>query len=132
MRSVLLIALISATVFGQDAQDAVRKGEQVFAKTCSTGYCHGPRGTAGGAPRLAARGFDQGFIATTVARGVPNTGMRGFAGALSNADLAAVVAYVATLNGIASPAMPAAAAGRGAGSAPSLSADAIRGRALFS
>jgi mono/diheme cytochrome c family protein len=131
MRLVLFFALGSTAVFGQDVQDAVRKGEQIFAKTCSTGYCHGPRGTAGGAPRLVARGFDQGFIATTVARGVPSTGMRGFAGELSNADLAAVVAYVATLNGIASPTIPAGTAGRGAAS-PSLSADAVRGSALFS
>src|SRR5215471_3118562 len=130
MRSVLLIALVSTVAFSQDVQDTVRKGEQIFAKTCSTGYCHGPRGTAGGAPRLAARGFDQGFIATTVARGVPGTGMRAFTGTLSNADLAAVVAYVATLNGINNPTVPAVTAGRGA--APSLSADAERGSAAFS
>jgi len=126
-----LFVAASALVFGQNAQDVIRQGEEVFAKSCSTGYCHGPRGIAGGAPRLAGRGFDQTFIGTTVARGVPGTGMPAFAGTLANPDLAAVVAYVATLNGIANPSV-ATGAGRGAASGPTLSAGEARGRALFS
>ena len=42
------------------AQDLAR-GEQVFAKTCATGYCHGVKGQSSGAPRLAGRGFDRGL-----------------------------------------------------------------------
>ena len=38
-----------------------------------------------------------------VARGIPGTGMRSFATVLSRPDLVAVVAYVATLNGVANP-----------------------------
>ena len=26
------------------AQNAIQRGEQVFAKTCATGYCHGVEG----------------------------------------------------------------------------------------
>ena len=29
------------------------RGAEVYIKSCATGYCHGVKGTAGGAPRLA-------------------------------------------------------------------------------
>jgi mono/diheme cytochrome c family protein len=110
--------------------DVLKQGEQVFAKTCATGYCHGVRGGPSAAPRLAGRGFDQAHINRVVMSGVPETGMRSFATALSRPDLVAVVAYVATLNGITDPNIggggPAAAA-----SGPVLAGDAARGARLF-
>jgi mono/diheme cytochrome c family protein len=99
-------------------------GEKIFNQTCATGYCHGSKGATGGAPRLAARGFDQAYINTTIARGIPGTAMPAFGSKLSRNDLTAVAVYVAALNGIA-----------GTGAAPpvrALSPDAIRGRELFS
>ena len=81
----------------------VKQGEEVFSKTCATGYCHGVRGGPSGAPRLAARGFDQAYISKVVTQGVPDTGMASFSTRLSPPDLIAVIAYVATLNGIANP-----------------------------
>lgn len=107
---------------------SAQNGEDVFAKTCGAGYCHGPKGAGGGAPRLSARGFDQAFIANTVARGVPGTAMPAFATSLSRPELAAVVAYVATLNGIVSPPMGSAAPEP---PAPTLSPEAAIGRDLF-
>ncbi|HYR90635.1 MAG TPA: c-type cytochrome [Terriglobia bacterium] len=104
---------------------AQQDGEQVFGKSCATGYCHGPKGTAGGAPRLAARGFDQAFIASVVNRGVPGTAMQGFANTLSRPELAAVIAYVASLNGVSNSTAPAAAP-------VAVSGEAARGRELFS
>ncbi len=92
-------ALVFFIALSCAAQDVVKHGEQVFAITCATGYCHGPRGGASGAPRLAGRGFNQAYINGVVLRGVAGTGMPSFAAVLSKADLAAVVAYVATLNG---------------------------------
>jgi mono/diheme cytochrome c family protein len=107
-------------------------GEKVFAQSCATGYCHGERGLPAGAPRLAGRGFDQTYITNTVMRGLPGTAMPAFGTSLSRADLTAVVAYVATLNGITNPSINL---GPGPGSAgppePALSAEAERGRALF-
>src|SRR5690348_7496403 len=100
MKWVLLLLGMAAMTH---AQDLVKQGEAVFAKSCATGYCHGARGTNGGAPRLAARGFDQGFIANTVQRGISGTAMPAFGSTLSRADLNAVIAYVASLNGIANP-----------------------------
>jgi mono/diheme cytochrome c family protein len=127
-RPLLLFALPALAVFSQ-AQDLVKQGEAIFSKSCATGYCHGARGTNGGAPRLAARGFDQTFIANTVAGGIPNTAMPVFGTTLSRADLNAVVAYVASLNGvtnlITSSGPPGAVAAK-------LTGDAAHGRDLFS
>jgi mono/diheme cytochrome c family protein len=128
MKSVLLITAVAAlAAHVVSAQDIVKQGEGVFNKSCATGYCHGSRGTAGGAPRLAARGFDQAFINNTVQRGVPNTAMPAFGVVLSRADVTAVVAYVASLNGIAitTPAISATPTSR-------LSGDASAGLNLFS
>jgi len=87
----------------QNVQEAVKRGEQIFNRTCATGYCHGPKGQPGGAPRLAGRGFDQDFIFNTVTHGVPGTGMVPFTKTLTRAEVVAVVAYVATLNDITNP-----------------------------
>jgi mono/diheme cytochrome c family protein len=99
MRSALLFLIIPALGWSQSS------GEKVFAQSCATGYCHGAKGAPAGAPRLAGRGFDQAYINNTVLRGLPGTAMPAFGTTLSRADLAAVVAYVATLNGIANPSM---------------------------
>lgn len=118
MKTLSVLFLISAIAFAQ-------QGEKIFKQTCATGYCHGARGEAGGAPRLAGRGFDQDYITTTIAGGIPGTAMQGFGKTLTRSDLAAVAGYVAALNGITNNtgiAQPAKA----------LSADAVRGRELFS
>jgi len=129
-RTVVLCALalsaLAAHSRAQNPADVVKQGEQVFAKTCATGYCHGIRGGASGAPRLAGRGFNQAYVNNVVTRGILDTAMASFAGRLSPQDIAAVVAYVATLNGIANPAVPTNAA-RG----PALTGDAARGSQLF-
>jgi mono/diheme cytochrome c family protein len=132
MKGVLLALAIGGFAQAQNLDDVVKRGETVFASTCATGYCHGSKGAAGGAPRLAARGFDQAYIAGTVARGVSGTAMPAFANTLLRPDFNAVVAYLATLNGIANPSV-----GDRAGASPvraeaRLSAEAARGRALFS
>jgi mono/diheme cytochrome c family protein len=130
--SLAFLALMwPALAWSQNTQDVLKQGEQVFNMRCATGYCHGARGTPAGAPRLAARGFDQAFISDTVSHGVPGTAMSAFEKILSPAELTAVVAYVATLNGIANPDLnmaqaPAQPAG------PTLSPEAARGRELFS
>jgi len=127
-RGLLLFALAALATFSQ-AQDLVKQGEAVFGKSCATGYCHGARGANGGAPRLSARGFDQAFINNTVTGGVPGTAMPAFGTTLSRADLTAVVAYVASLNGVTNP------LNNSRPSSPAivkLSGYAARGRDLFS
>jgi mono/diheme cytochrome c family protein len=126
MKWVLLLA-IPVLGWSQSA------GEKVFAQSCATGYCHGARGTAAGAPRLAGRGFDQTYITSTIQRGLPGTAMPAFGSTLSRADLIAVITYVANLNGIDNPLITLGPGGpEPSGPAePALSPEAERGRALF-
>jgi mono/diheme cytochrome c family protein len=130
MKAIFLLLVAPALAGAQSLPDVLKQGEAVFAKTCANGYCHGPQGVGGGAPRLAGRGFDQAFINTTVTRGISNTSMQSFANTLSRGELSAVVAYVARLNGVANPNIPAGPAAPPAASA--LSTEATRGRELFS
>ena len=93
-----LVCLLPALACGQDM---AARGADVFAKSCATGYCHAPKGGAGStAPRLAARGFAEGFIEQTIRRGIQGTAMPAFADVLSRGELFAVIAYVDSLNGI--------------------------------
>lgn len=132
MRFFFLVVLAAGVLSAQNLQDVLKRGEEVFSKTCASGYCHAAKGAvAGGAPRLAARGFSQEYIAKTVLGGVSGTAMPAFEMSLPPADLRAVVAYVATLNGIARPNV-ARASGPPASVAPPLSPEAARGRQLFS
>jgi mono/diheme cytochrome c family protein len=121
-----LLAALCALALSCAAQKIPARGEQVFAKTCATGYCHGPKGGASGAPRLAGRGFTRAYISGVVTRGVPGTGMASFSATLSKADLAEVVAYVAALNGVSSRDV-----GEAAASKPALTGEAAHGARLF-
>lgn len=116
----------------QNVANVVKQGEAVFSKTCATGYCHGVRGGPSGAPRLAARGFNQAYIDKVVRNGVPDTGMASFSTRLSPPDLVAVIAYVATLNGISNPDVSMDDAGGAVSTRPTLTGDAARGARLFS
>jgi mono/diheme cytochrome c family protein len=125
MRRLALILLLPALA---EAQDILARGQEVFNKTCATGYCHGIKGVAGGAPKLASRGFDQTYIAQVVRAGIPGTAMPAFGAILDRLDMFAVTSYVGSLNGIP----PANIPGMGRGPAPrKLPAEALKGRALF-
>ena len=125
------LALIGAMALSCAAQDVAKQGEQIFAKTCATGYCHGPKGASSGAPRLAGRGFNEAYISGVVTRGIPGTGMPSFAAVLSKDDLTAVVAYVATLNGVANPGASSSDASSTASLGSTLTGEAARGARLF-
>jgi len=116
----------------QTVANVVKQGEAVFSKTCATGYCHGVRGGPSGAPRLAARGFNQAYIDKVVRNGVPDTGMASFSTRLSPPDLVAVIAYVATLNGITNPDVSMDCGGDAVSTRPMLTGEAARGARLFS
>jgi len=131
MRPLLLLLAGAALACAQDSAGLVKQGEQVFAKTCATGYCHGARGSSAGAPRLAARGFNQAYIAGVVVRGIPNTGMQGFAGRLPDTDLAAVISYVAALNGVVNPTSGLGGPAATGSAEPQLTGEAARGALLF-
>jgi mono/diheme cytochrome c family protein len=131
---MIVFGIAPSFAYAQNLQDVLKRGEDVFAQSC-TGYCHATKGGAGGgAPRLVARGFDRAYINNTVTNGIPGTAMLGFGTTLSPEDLSAVVAYVAVLNGITDPTMtPRALGSLGAPDTPSrtLPAEVARGRDLF-
>jgi len=133
MQTFFLAVLLAASPVADDValKATLERGEQVFTMTCATGYCHAVGGGAGGGgARLAARGFTQDYIGTIVGAGRPGTAMPGFKDRLPATDMEAVVAYVATLNGIEKPVIGAAGADQ-TPAASSLSAAAEKGRALF-
>jgi mono/diheme cytochrome c family protein len=129
-RAMKFLVLMCVMTLSGVAQDAAKQGEQIFAKTCATGYCHGPKGASGGAPRLAGRDFNQAYISGVVTRGIPGTGMASFAAVLSKADLTAVVAYVARLNGVVNTSSGSGDASA-TSSGPTLTGEAARGEKLF-
>jgi mono/diheme cytochrome c family protein len=119
----LALALLAASI--APAQPMLEHGADVFAKTCASGYCHGPNGAGGGAPKLAGRGFDESLITSITRAGVEGTAMRGYGTVLARPDFNAVVAFVASLNGIEPRTTGADAKPR------ALSAQAAHGRELF-
>jgi mono/diheme cytochrome c family protein len=121
----IILILLSASIASaqQSPQDQVKHGEDVFAKSC-TGFCHGDKGTEGGAaPRLAGRGLNAQYIEKVVNYGIPGTPMPAWALRLPQNDTNAVVAYVESLNGLIRSA--------NAGRSPVLSPEAAHGRELF-
>lgn len=123
--------LIAGAGTAQNLNNVLKQGEQVFAKSCATGYCHGARGGPGGAPRLAGRHFDQAYIGNVVTRGVPGTAMLSFATTLARPDLVAVIAYVASLNGITDPSIGGEGGAGSSAAAPELTGEAANGARLF-
>jgi len=101
----------------------VKHGEEMFAQTCTQSYCHGANGAAGGAPRLAGRGLTGDYIERVVTYGIPGTPMQAWGQVLPLNEVRAVIAYVQSLNGVAS-------SGR-TGPPPALSGEAAKGRDLF-
>lgn len=132
LRWIAAAFVLVASCSAQNVANVVKQGEAVFSKTCATGYCHGVRGGPSGAPRLAARGFDQAYIGKVVTQGVADTGMASFSTRLSPPDLVAVIAYVATLNGIANPDITMDGAGDAVSTRTALAGEAARGARLFS
>lgn len=127
MRTSFLLFAFSAVGGAQSATDLVARGEQIFNQSCASGTCHVSKGGSGGsAPRLAARGFDETYLTGVLTRGVPGTAMPAFGNQLPRPDIAAVIAYVDTLNGITPSANAAGPSAR-----QTLSPEAEKGRVLF-
>ena len=131
MNRLPLALLFPALMLAQ--QSLITRGAEIFATTCANGYCHGPKGSAGSAPRLAARGLDAQYIRQAITEGRGE--MPPFGNRLNAGEMAAVLAYVGNLNGISPQAF---GLGRGAGpertgqqSTRSLTPQAAKGRALF-
>ncbi len=117
---ILALLLLAQAPAAPDA-----RGARIFAQSCAVGYCHGSGGSAGRAPRVTGRGLDRALVLKAVRDGVGGTGMPGFQGRLSAADIDAVVTFVTGVAGAAAvkekPLPAAAQRGR------DLFFDAVRG-----
>ena len=85
------------------AEDLVADGEKIFARNCSTGYCHGLAGAAGSGPRLRGRRLDRDYVYQVILNGITDSGMPGWKDHLSGEDISAVLAYVMSLSSTREP-----------------------------
>jgi mono/diheme cytochrome c family protein len=97
MRRFLWLLALPVLLLADD--DKLTRGAAVYASTCAVAYCHGPQGTAGRAPALAARRMDPRAIVAIATQGIPNTSMPGFGRQIKPEDLEAVAAYIVSLAG---------------------------------
>ena len=73
-------------------------GRNLFARSCSVGYCHGAEGRAGGGPRLRGKQWEPGYLYRVTAEGIPRSSMPGWKEKLSQDEIWSVVAYVMSLS----------------------------------
>jgi mono/diheme cytochrome c family protein len=85
----------------------VTPGEQIFARNCSVGYCHGVAGAAGRGPRLRGRSFAKDYLYNVTRDGIPSSAMPAWKDRLKDDDIRAVVEYVVSLARSTDPAPPA-------------------------
>ena len=131
---MIAVALLLAQ--GAAGPALVARGERIFAQNCSVGYCHGVAGAAGRGPRLRGRSFTKDYLSSVTRDGIPSSAMPAWKGRLPEADIRAVVEYVASLANATEEPPPGNPMPPGAGPAtlPRFNgpADAGRGLALFS
>src|SRR5580704_8318163 len=99
-----MIALVLLFAQAASGPALVQRGEQVFARSCSVGYCHGVAGAAGRGPRLRGRSFAKDYLYTVVRDGIPSSAMPAWKDRLKDEDIRAVVEYVASLASATDPA----------------------------
>ena len=139
LRHLVLAALLIgwATPFARsstvDLKDpaVIAKGNRVFGRYCSVGYCHGAQGRSGLGPALRDRVWDPQELFGIVAGGRPGTLMPPFVENLYPEDIWSIVAYVISLGSVKPGASTAVEVESAARAADSLSEQARRGRSLF-
>jgi putative heme-binding domain-containing protein len=78
--------------------ELIARGNDLFAKTCAVGYCHGSEGRASRGPQLRDRAWDPRRVHAITRDGVTGTSMPSWSAILSDHDIWAVTAYVMTLS----------------------------------
>src|SRR5580704_3658074 len=93
-----MIALVLLFAQAASGPALVQRGEQVFAQSCSVGYCHGVAGAAGRGPRLRGRNFEESYLLGIIRDGIPRSAMPAWKGRMPDADILAVVRYIESLS----------------------------------
>ena len=112
--------------------DLIARGNELFAKSCSVGYCHGAEGRASRGPQLRERPWDPNHLYAVTRDGVTGTAMPGWKDMYPMRDLWALTAYIMSLSSVP-PRGDAALIDTGveASRQSARTADAERGHNLF-
>lgn len=96
MNAIGVVCVFAAAggLFAADAPD----GKQIFAASCSVGYCHGIEGRAGRGPRLRDREWDRTYLFKVIDQGIPNSSMPAWHERLSTEQIHAVVNYILSIS----------------------------------
>ena len=94
---LLLSPLTAQTTVDLTNADVIAKGNDLFAKNCATGYCHGAEGRAARGPDLRNRDWDPRKLYSSIRDGVPGTTMPPWNNILLAEDLWAVTGYIISL-----------------------------------
>jgi mono/diheme cytochrome c family protein len=103
MRYLFVLPLLAAPAFAQTAE----QGKAVYDAHCT--FCHGANGTAGArAPAIVADGGQsEAQLLDIVRSGIPGSAMPAWKGRLTDAEIAAIGAYIHLLRAPAQKAPPA-------------------------
>lgn len=94
----LVFTAISAFGAQKSPDSGVAAGKQLFAASCSVGYCHGAEGRAGRGPRLRDREWERSYLFKMIDEGIPNSSMPAWRGKLSTAQINSIVAYILSIS----------------------------------
>ena len=111
--------------------EVIARGNDVFARYCSVGYCHGAQGRSGLGPALHDRVWDPQELFAIVAGGRPGTLMPPFVENLYPEDIWSIVAYVISLGSLKPGTSTAVEVESTVRPNDLLSEQARRGRSLF-
>lgn len=78
--------------------ELIARGNDLFARSCAVGYCHGSEGRASRGPQLRDRVWDPRRVHAITRDGVPGTSMPSWSAILPDQDLWAVTAYIMSLS----------------------------------
>ena len=92
-----LAPLAAQTTVDLTNVSVIAKGNDLFAKNCATGYCHGAEGRAARGPDLRNRDWGPRKLYSSVRDGVPGTTMPPWNNILPDEDLWAVTGYIISL-----------------------------------
>jgi len=78
--------------------ELISRGNDLFARSCAVGYCHGSEGRASRGPQLRDRDWDPRRLHAVTRDGVPGTSMPSWSAILPDRDIWAVTAYIISLS----------------------------------
>ena len=100
--SFIYLCLALVPLFAQSTVEltdasVISQGNDLFARSCATGYCHGAEGRAARGPDLRNRGWDPRKLYSSIRDGVPGTTMPPWNNILPDEEIWTVTGYIISL-----------------------------------